>query len=222
MRTLEELIVVDEPGIALLRDWAGQPGANQNVILAPDAASRGAALERLQVTTRSLLGAVVYETGGLLVDDGRLRIFGTGHARTLVGVNEAAGALAAGRSPPVLHVADDYIGGLFAIDGGGFKGSEPGSVFHLPADGMSWISLEIGYGDFISWCLRGDLRAFYEDFIANDYFGAQSVPDMTKVNSFYPFLWTLEGRNGRAVTRIIDADEGLRLRLEFSGYEVSR
>ena len=77
MRTLQELTDVDEPGIDLLREWAGRLGANQNVVLSPDLAVGGRALERLQATTRSLLGAVVYETGGLLVDHGRIRVFGS-------------------------------------------------------------------------------------------------------------------------------------------------
>ncbi len=61
------------------------------------------------------------------------------------------------------------------------------------------------------------LARVYEDFIASEYLKAQPVPDMTKVNSFYPFRWIPEGRSGQAVTRLIDADEGLRFRLEFPG-----
>jgi hypothetical protein len=65
MRTLDDLIDVDDvddPGIDVLRALAQRCDANENVILPVDATLRGPALERLQVTTRSLLGAVVYET----------------------------------------------------------------------------------------------------------------------------------------------------------------
>jgi hypothetical protein len=34
-----------------------------------------------QVTTRSPMGAVVYETGGLLIDHGWIRVLGSGHPR---------------------------------------------------------------------------------------------------------------------------------------------
>lgn len=89
MRTLDDLVDVDDPGIDVLRALAQRPDANENVILPVDATLRGPALKRLQVTTRSLLGAVVYETSGLLVDHARLRLFGSCAARSFWDVNDA-------------------------------------------------------------------------------------------------------------------------------------
>jgi hypothetical protein len=45
-------------------------------ILPRDAESARCCLERLHVTTRSTLGALAHETGGILVDHGWLRLFG--------------------------------------------------------------------------------------------------------------------------------------------------
>jgi hypothetical protein len=42
------------------------------------------------MTTRSLLGAIVYETGGILVGDGLLRLFGSGMQRSLLDCNRSA------------------------------------------------------------------------------------------------------------------------------------
>jgi Protein of unknown function DUF2625 len=155
MRTLDALVDVDDPGIDVLRALAQRPDGNENVILPVDATLRGAALERLQVTTRSMLGAVVYETGGLLVDHARLRLFGSSAARSFWDVNDAVAQ--AEHSGQVLFFGDDVFEGVFALNGGRFGQDDLGQVFHLPANATNWSSTEVGYADFIEWCLTGDL-----------------------------------------------------------------
>src|SRR5262249_49040994 len=66
------------------------------VLEAPES-RRDMALEALQVTTRSHLGALVGECGGLMVDNGWLRILGAG-SDGLPGVHEA-NSLADGPPP---------------------------------------------------------------------------------------------------------------------------
>ena len=217
MRSLEELIVEGDPGIDLLRDWAGRPDANRNVVLPPDLASRGSALQRFQVTTRSLLGAVVYETGGLLIADGRLRVFGSGSARSILRINEAIGVWNQGESPDLLLIADDTAGGLYALNGGRLRQSSLGSVFYLAADETVWMALDVGYADFIAWCLTGDLSFVFDDVDRHDV--PAGMIEIDKVRSFYPFLWTREGSSGKADVRLVDADEALRLRIELLGFE---
>lgn len=62
-------------------------------ILPRDPAAAEAELVKTQVTTRSVMGAVVYETGGILIDRGWLRILGSGspacHAASAVGISVA-------------------------------------------------------------------------------------------------------------------------------------
>ena len=79
-RSLDELTNVAEPAWPLVQEWLGE-ATNPAEVLPVDRSTRGEALHRLQVTTRSPMGAIVYETGGLLVDDGWLRILGSGHPR---------------------------------------------------------------------------------------------------------------------------------------------
>src|SRR5262245_20953998 len=113
MRPLDELINVDDPGMPLVREWVA--AAVRPVEILPPSDEREDALLETQVTTRSPMGAIVYETGGILIDHGWLRILGSGHprlARTLPGWN-------GGRSDGFFLVADDAIGGFFAINGGG-------------------------------------------------------------------------------------------------------
>src|SRR4051812_5635120 len=112
MKTIAELINSQEPALPLLREWLSR--AVRPVEMLPPSAGRDAELVAVQVTTRSPMGAVVYETGGILIDHGWVRVLGSGHPklpRTLAGWND-------GRSQGFLLVADDAIGGFFAINGG--------------------------------------------------------------------------------------------------------
>ncbi len=83
-------------------------------VLAASALARGEALLETQVSVRSTLGAIVYETGGLLIDHGWLRILGSGHPRlprTLPGWNRGRTGSSEGNSGFYL-VADDVVGGF--------------------------------------------------------------------------------------------------------------
>src|ERR1700754_4174883 len=79
MRTLEELIDRDAPDIPLVRQWLAQ--SSRPIELLPPSERNGEVLVGLQVTTRSPVGAIAYETGGILVDHGWLRILGSGHPK---------------------------------------------------------------------------------------------------------------------------------------------
>jgi hypothetical protein len=73
-KTLNELVNRDEPAITLIRQWM-EPAENHCEIL-PPSDSHEEVLLQIQVTTRSPLGALAYETGGVLVDNGWLRFIG--------------------------------------------------------------------------------------------------------------------------------------------------
>src|SRR5262249_7582515 len=112
-RSLQELLDTDDPAGPIVQQWI--PGAtNQVKILPPCEPARSRALEQAQVTLRSPMGAIVYETGGLLIDHGWLRILGSGHPRlprTLMEWNRTC------RTDGFLLIADDVAGGFFAING---------------------------------------------------------------------------------------------------------
>jgi hypothetical protein len=128
MRTLEELIVSEDAAWPVVCGWV-EKATNPVEVLPVDPKRRGEALLKVQVTTRSPMGAIVYETGGILVDDGWVRILGSGHPRlprTLPDWNRGRTWIDEAAPPPCLLVADDVIGGLFAVNGGVFPG-KPGS-----------------------------------------------------------------------------------------------
>ncbi|NLR78274.1 DUF2625 domain-containing protein [Chitinophaga eiseniae] len=204
MRTLNELINTKEPGWDLVQEWINA-GSNPIDILPKEQARAEQALYQTQVTTRSPMGAIIYETGGLLVDHGWIRVLGSGHAkldRTLPGWNEGKSFTQSGGQPGFLLIADDVIGGFFAINNGALAPQEGiGSVFYFAPDTLEWENMEISYSDFISFCCTGDIAGFYEAF---RWHGWEN--DVAKINgaqafSSYPALFTKEGKDINAISR---------------------
>ena len=76
-RPLAELINTQDPGWVMVQGWM-KAAKNEVQVLPRNLSQAEAALLAAQVTTRSPMGAVVYETGGILVDGGWLRILGSG------------------------------------------------------------------------------------------------------------------------------------------------
>lgn len=158
------MVNTHEPGMGLVREWIA---AARNVVevLPCRRAAGEETLLALQVTTRSPMGAIAYETGGILVDHGWLRILGAGCPRlprSLSGWNRIGADAATHRLPGAIVVGDDVAGGFFALDGGGLWG-EPGHVFYLAPDTLTWEDLGFGYSDWVHWTFTGDLQTFFEN-----------------------------------------------------------
>jgi hypothetical protein len=165
-----------------------------------------------------MLGTVVYETGGVSIANGLVRLLGSGAGRSLQRTHEELGLPFDGSYPDILLVADDMFGGLFALNGGRFGRDGQGQLFHLAADDIAWLPLNVAYTAFVSWCLTGDLNRFYEPFSHLQAYEMQPRPAFDAVYSFYPFLWTNEGKNTSPTTRVIDAGQNLRFRIDLCGF----
>jgi len=186
MRKLNELVNVDEPAMPLVRQWLAE-SSHPIEVLQPSK-NCGEVLVSLQVTTRSPMGAIVYETGGILIDHGWLRLLGSGHPkipRNIVDWN-------AGRSSGYLLFADDAVGGFFAINGGAL-GSDQGSVYYWAPDTLNWESLGLGYSDFLCWALSDRLNVFYESLRWPGWEVSAQQLAGDQCFTFYPFLWSEQG-----------------------------
>ncbi len=162
MRKLADLLETKDPAWPLVQEWI-HAAANRTEVLPATDPQRAEALVQLQVTTRSPMGAVVYETGGILVDHGWLRLLGSGHPRlprSLPEWNRGRTWTDPRQSPPLLLVADDVVGGFFALNGGALPGG-PGSTFYFAPDTLDWEVLGFGYTTFLQWAFSGDLAGFY-------------------------------------------------------------
>jgi hypothetical protein len=157
MRPLRELINDNEPAWSLVDQWIDQAVVHVEV-LPTNRADGEAALLATQVTTRSPMGAIVYMTAGLLLDFGWLRILGAGqHSR----FQRSLPAWNHGRSHGYYLVADDAVGGFFALNGGTL-GEEIGKIYYYAPDSLRWEECRLGYSEFLVWAMTARLGDFYE------------------------------------------------------------
>ncbi len=209
MRPVDELINKTDPGWPLVQQWIDS-AKNKAEVLPVDTSKAKDALYKTQVTTRSIMGAIIFSTGGILIDDGWIRILGSGSLkmqRTLPDWNKGKSFKEYGDKPAFLLVADDVVGGFFAINGGQF-GKDAGKIYYLAPDNLEWEALDMTYTDFLYFCLNGDIAKFYENLRWANWKDEVSKLDGDKVYNFYPFLWSKEGKDINKVSRkAIPAEE---------------
>ena len=196
MRSLDELINRSDPGWAFVKEWIDS-AKNKVEVLPVDSNRSKEALYRIQVTTRSPMGAIVYETGGLLIDDGWIRILGGGSAklcRTLPDWNKGKTFKEFGEPATYWLIADDAIGGFFLLNGGGL-GKDFGKVYYFAPDNLEYEPLDLTYTEFLLFCFHHDLEKFYEGYRWTNWRTEVSKLHGDKVYNFYPFLWTKEGKD---------------------------
>ncbi|PQO35297.1 hypothetical protein C5Y96_09695 [Blastopirellula marina] len=208
MRLLEELLDANDPGIQRIREWT--LAAAVDVVVLPPSAQREQVLLDVQVTTRSTMGAIAYETGGIVVDNGWLRFLGSGHpsfTRTLPAWNQ-------GRCDGFYLIADDAVGGFFAINGGKL-GDDFGNVYYLAPDDLDWQPLEMGYTDLFHSAVMGYLSPFYADLRWTSWQADTQQLAHDRCFFFYPFLWTAEGSIEKSVRSDVPATEAFGLKIDF-------
>lgn len=217
MRKLEELINEEDPAWPMVQEWI-ETANNKVEILAVDPEKAKDALFHTQVTTRSPMGAVIYMTGGILIDDGWIRILGSGSPklnRSLPDWNKGKAFGEFGDAAPFLIIADDALGGSFVLNGGGL-GDDPGMIYYFAPDTLSYEPLDLSYTEFLTFCFDNDLDSFYKGFRWKDW--RTEVSDMPgdKAFSFVPFLWTAEGKNvDKNSRKLVPAEELYHLNLSF-------
>jgi hypothetical protein len=126
MRELTELIDQQRSGWLTVKQWLDK-AINDYEVLPRNPAQARSDLHQLQMTTFSPLGAISYETGGILVDSGWLRILGSGHTRlprTLASWTQ----LVTASTFQALLIADDVSGGFFALNGGSLVKTSAGYI----------------------------------------------------------------------------------------------
>lgn len=140
------------------------------------------------------MGALAYETGGLLIDHGWLRVLGSGSGaagkmrRSIMSWNEALG------TKDFTIVADDVIGGLFALNRGRLP-APPGVVCYFALDTLNWESTDKNYAEWLQWALNGDLSLFYEGCRWDYWEGETSETSGDEGISLFPPLHTEQGRD---------------------------
>jgi hypothetical protein len=198
-------LISDDPTWPEVQKWIAE-ATNRVEILPANKETRLSALEETRVTTRSPMGAVIYETGGLLIDGGWIRILGSGHARlprSLPAWNKQFFWKDSNASPQLLIVADDALGGSFALNGGKLAG-DLHKIHYFAPDSLAWESTGLSYSAFLNWALAGDLETFYKDQRWPNWQRDVATLPGDQGYSIYPYLWAkgppLAERSKRAIS----------------------
>jgi len=156
-----------------------------------DAVNGLSVLDRLGVSERSTMGALASHIGALLVDHGWLRVLAGGSAPIpdIATANHLSGA-----SPLLLYIAEDVLGGRFAIDGGGL-GVAAGEVCYFGPDTLEWTGIGGGYSAFMAWALSGGTTDFYRDLRWDGWEVEVSALKLDHGISLYPPPFTREGQD---------------------------
>jgi hypothetical protein len=217
MKKLEELINEKESGWELVKEWLNN-STNHYEVLPRDKTSAEKELIYAQVSTRSPMGAIIYETGGVLIDNGWIRILGSGSNpklnRGLMEWNKGKSIENYGDQQTFLLVADDVIGGYFALNAGGV-GDEIGNIYYLPQDTLIWESLGCGYSDFLNWTFSGNIQKFYELFKWKNWRADLETINGNQTFSFFPFLWTKYDDFEQVTRKVVPTEENYKLTLEM-------
>jgi hypothetical protein len=187
-RPLKELVNSENSAMRMISEWIATSSTDIEVLPTPEKLGAEALLA-LQVTTASPLGALAYETGGIIINGGWLRLLGAESPKLGRGIaswnqmGEETHRLKGG-----LLIADDAMGGFFAINGGGLPGPV-GNVFYLAPDTCSWEDLDMGHTDWVHWTITGNLSGFYESMHWAGYEDEVATLRGNQCIMVYPFLW---------------------------------
>ncbi len=196
MRELKELINKDEDAIKLIMAWKNA-AKNKIQILANDSLRSNEALFNTKVSTLSPMGAIVFHTGGILIDNGWIRIYGSGSEklnRNLPNWNKGKTFQNFGDKPGYLIIADDAVGGFFLLNGGDL-GNDLGKIYYLSPDNNEYEQLDLTYTEFINFCFSGNIDVLYRDLRWKNWEDDFKKLSANEAFIFYPYLWTKEGRD---------------------------
>lgn len=217
MRKVQELIDFNDSSWPGIKELA-KSSKNKVEILTANEQEAGDALYKTQVSTRSTLGAIIYMSGGILIDDGWIRILGAGNKklkRTLPDWNKGKTFDEFGEQSPFLLIADDAIGGFFMLNGGGL-GNDLGGIYYFAPDSLEFEPLDLNYTQFINFCFNGNLEEFYKNYRWKSWKEDVSKLDCDKVFNFFPYLWSKEGKDIENSLKVeVPTEEQYSLNMDF-------
>lgn len=217
-RSLRELIDLVDPEWSIIKSWLRSAQHPVDVLPVIPEVGRSTLLA-LQVTTRSPLGAMAYETGGMLVDSGWLRLLGSQSDAMQLGLLAWNGlAEVAIPRPPEgsLIVAHDALGGFFAVNLGAF-GEGPRTIHYFAPGTLRWGDLGLTYADFLHWAITGDLATFYAQQRWEGWESETRALNGDQGFSFWPMLWSSQPPIAERSRRVVPQRELWALQLDLAG-----
>lgn len=168
-------------------------------ILSSDEYIKNILKKTYEINSTSLLAVLLENTGGIIIDNW-IRFYGTGEVNFV-----SRNSLFPFEN---IVIAEDILGGLFVC-------LENGNIGYFAPDCLELEDMEIGFSQFLYWCLHGDTDTFYKDYRWKDW--QKDILNLKNSEgiAFYPFLWaeaeSLESRS----RKIVPIDEIIRLEFDF-------
>lgn len=154
--------------------------------------------ENYEINSESLLGAILENTGGIIIDNW-IRVYGAGDIDFVL----------RNKFFPFSNivVAEDILGGLFVY-------LDNGNIGYFAPDCLQFEDMEISLSQFLYWCLHGDTDTFYKDYRWDNW--QSDVLDLPndKGVAFYPFLWAKSDFEKRARS-VVPIEEIMKLEFDF-------
>ncbi len=216
MRTPEQLIDATESIWTEIQGWISCSENGVEVLPANEERAR-VVLEQLNLSTKSAIGAVAYHTGGILVENGWLRILGSGSCllpRDLASWNEGNND-SEPRIKGAMLIADDAAGGFFVLNGGSLE-SDMGTVHYFAPDTLKWECLHMQYPDFLYWVCSGNLKQFYKKIRWEGWMQEIMSIDGDKGILVYPYHWSEGEEISKRSRSVMPIDELWNVHLFYS------
>lgn len=86
------------------------------------------------------------------------------------------------------------------LNGGGL-GKDLGKVYYMSPDNLEYEPLDLTYTEFLLFCFNNNLDDFYSGYRWQNWQNDVANLDGNKAFSFFPFLWTKEGKDFSKSTR---------------------
>lgn len=191
--------------------------SNRKILINLDESKDGIrTLEILDITSKSLLGSIVLNTCGIVIDNW-IRILGhdSDINRGILSYNSIVKNGVATQIEKMLIVADDVVGGLFALNVGKFT-EGIGYIWYFAPDTLEWELLEMKYSEFIDWVVQGNIDDFYSTMRWSTWKEEAKNIKFNEAILVYPFLWSNEIKIEKADKKVVPVEELLRINQEFS------
>ena len=173
-------------------------------------------LDKLKISGNSFVGAIIQNTSGVVIDNW-IRLLGSDSKknRGIVSYNLINEDGIAEKIDKMLIVADDIVGGVFALNAGRFS-EEIGDVWYFAPDTLEWESLNMKYSELIVWIAQGEMDEFYSTMRWNLWKEDSKSVNFNEAILIYPFLWSNEIQIEKADKKIVPVEELLDINQEYS------
>lgn len=191
--------------------------SNRQSFLNLDKIERGKeSLDILKITSESVLGSIILNTSGIIFDNW-IRVLGHDSEvnRGILSYNLIKEDGVAQKIDKMLIVADDVVGGIFALNAGRFS-EGIGKVWYFAPDTLAWESMDMEYSEFIAWIAQGNIDEFYSTMRWSTWKEDSKNVKFNEAVLIYPFLWSNEIQLEKADKKIVSAEELLNINQEYS------